>query len=115
MAKLGRKIKKAVDFTIPEKNEIRKMKHATADYIMLIIRNILVSVSVILFLITFFIHGESNVIKAVAYFAGAGAYLLECLAITDFFRKKVENKEMFMIYCFGPLYVLMGIDYIIWH
>ena len=27
----------------------------------------------------------------------------------------VDHKEMFMAYCFGPLYVLMGISYLTGH
>ncbi len=115
MAKLKKTIKKAVDYTIPEKRELPFMIHPNADYIVLIVRNVFVAISAVLFLITFVSHGESNTLKAIAYFLGAGAYLFECLALTDFFRKKVEHKEMFMVYCLGPLYLLMGIDYILWH
>jgi hypothetical protein len=53
--------------------------------------------------------------RAIGYFAGAGAYVCECLAITDCFQKKVPHTEMFMVYCFGPLYILMGFGYIFWH
>ncbi len=115
MSKLIEEIKHTVDATIPEMEDLPLMEHQKADYIILIIRNVLVALAAVLFLLSFFLHGMYNILKAVGYFAGAGAYLFECLALTDCFRKKVEHKEMFMIYCLGPLYLLMGLNYILWH
>lgn len=115
MSKLIEEIKHTVDATIPEMEDLPSLTHPKADYIILIVRNILAAVAAILFLITFYFHGENNILKAIAYFCGAGAYLFECLALTDCFRKKVEHKEMFMVYCLGPLYLLMGLNYILWH
>ena len=51
--------------------------------------------------------------KGVAYFCGAGAYVFECLLLTDCFKTKVPHKEMFMVYCLGPLYLIMGLGYIL--
>ncbi len=115
MSKLLEEIKHSVDATIPEVEDLPKMAHPTVDYVVLILRNVLVVAATLLFLLSFYLHGENNVLKAIAYFCGAGAYFFECLALTDCFRKKVEHKEMFMVYCLGPLYLLMGLNYIVWH
>ena len=46
-------------------------------------------------------------------FCGAGAYVAEILILTDGFRRKVPQKELFMAYCFGPLYILLGLSYLL--
>ncbi len=115
MSKLLEEIKHTVDATIPEMEDLPEMTHPKLDYAILIIRNVLVAVAAGLFLLSFFLHGMYNVLKACGYFAGMGAYLFECLALTDCFRKKVDHKELFMVYCLGPLYFLMGLNYILWH
>lgn len=113
MAPIIEQIKHTVDATIPDKEELTHGLHPKIDYIMLILRNVFVAVAVLLFLIELILSGGHNVLKAVAYFFGAVAYLFECLAVTDCFQTKVPHTEMFMVYCFGPLYILMGIDYIL--
>ena len=115
MSKLMEEIKHTVDVTIPETDDLPKMEHPKADYAMFILRNVMVFAAAVLFIVSFFLHGQSNILKAIAYFAGATAYFFECLALTDCFRTKVEHHEMFMVYCFGPLYLLMGLNYILWH
>ena len=52
-------------------------------------------------------------LRAIAYFCGAGAYVAEILILTDGFRRKVPQKELFMAYCFGPLYILLGLSYLL--
>ena len=37
------------------------------------------------------------------------------LLLTDCFSKRIPHREMFMAYCFGPLYILLGISYLIGH
>ena len=115
MSKLIEQIKQTVDVTIPDREELTRGAHPRLDYIMLILRNLFVSIAVLLFLTEFFLHGGHDTLKAVAYFFGAGAYVFECLAVTDCFKTKVPHTEMFMVYCFGPLYLLMGCGYIFWH
>ena len=51
----------------------------------------------------------------VGYFFGAAAYLFEMSLLTDCFTESIDPKESFMAYCFGPMYVLMGISYLIGH
>ncbi len=115
MSKLLEEIKHTVDATIPETEDLPNMVHPKIDYTVLVLRNILVGIAAILFVFSFFMHGSYNILKAIAYFCGAVAYFFECLALTDCFRTKVEHHEMFMVYCFGPLYLLMGLNYILWH
>ena len=113
MSHLMEQIKHTVDATIPDKEELTHGHHPKLAYFMLLVRNILVATAVILFILAIIFHGFYSTGKAIAYFCGAGAYALECLLLTDFFRAKVPHQEMFMIYCFGPLYLLLGISYIL--
>lgn len=115
MSKFLKKLKKTVDATIPDKEELTHGLHPIIDYILLILRNFFVTVAVMLFIISFFVPQYNNVFKASGYFFGAGAYLFECLAVTDCFQTKIPHTEMFMVYCFGPLYILMGLGYIFLH
>ena len=115
MSKLGEQIKHAVDVTIPDKEELTHGLHPKIDYALLILRNVFVAVAVILFIVSFFSGEAQNIIKAVGYFCGAAAYIFECLAVTDCFMTKVPHTEMFMVYCFGPLYIMMGLGYIFLH
>ncbi len=115
MSKLANRIRHTVDVTIPDKEELTHGLHPRADYILLVLRNIFVAVAVLLFLASFKWHDAHNILRAIAYFCGTGAYLFECLAVTDCFQRKVPHTEMFMVYCFGPLYLLMGLSYLLWH
>ena len=104
-------IKHVVDATIPDMEELTHGLHPKIDYALLVLRNIFVAAAVVLFLLSIFFH--LNILKAVAYFSGAAAYIFECLAVTDCFQTKVPHTEMFMVYCFGPLYILLGLNYIL--
>ena len=115
MPKLIEKIKHTVDATIPDKEELTHGLHPKIDYALLVLRNVFVGLAVILFLTSLFWHSAYNVLKAAGYFCGAAAYVFECLAVTDCFQTKVPHTEMFMVYCFGPLYILMGLGYIFIH
>ena len=104
-----------VEATVPEKEELPHELHPKFDYAFLILRNVFVVLAALLFLASFFFHSFYNVLKAIAYFCGAVAYIFECLAVTDCFQTRVPHTEMFMVYCFGPLYILMGIGYLFFH
>lgn len=112
MSHLMDQIKHTVDATIPDKEELTHGHHPKIAYALLVARNGFVLAAVLLFLLSFFFAEFSHLFKALAYFLGAGAYLFECLLLTDCFEKKVPHTEMFMVYCFGPLYLLMGFHYI---
>ena len=113
MSKFLFKAKRKIYRAIPGLRDLSKATHPKLDLLMLTLRNICVTAAVSLFLTEFFLHGGHNTLKAIAYFIGAAAYVFECLAVTDCFRHKVRSTEMFMVYCFGPLYLLMGLDYIL--
>lgn len=115
MSKIIEQIKHTVDVTIPDKEELTHGLHPKIDYILLVLRNLFVAAAAVLFLLSFFFHDNQNIFKAIAYFCGTGAYVFECLAVTDCFQTKVPHTEMFMVYCFGPLYLLMGLSYIFLH
>ena len=115
MSNLLENIKHTVDATIPDKEELTHGLNPKIDYVLLILRNLFVGVAVILFLISFFWHSAYEILKAAGYFCGASAYVFECLAVTDCFQTNVPHTEMFMVYCFGPLYILMGLGYLFWH
>ena len=115
MSKLMEDIMHAVDVTIPDKEELTHGLHPKIDYALLVLRNVFVALAALLFLISFATHEAQYLIKGIAYFCGAAAYIFECLAVTDCFQTKVPHTEMFMVYCFGPLYILMGLGYIFWY
>jgi hypothetical protein len=115
MSNLLENIKHTVDATIPDKEELTHGLHPKIDYIFLILRNVFVGAAAVLFLVSFFFRGAYNILKGIGYFCGALAYVFECLAVTDCFQTKVPHTEMFMVYCFGPLYILMGLGYLFWH
>ena len=115
MPKLLEKIKHSVDATIPDKEELTHGLHPKIDYALLVLRNIFVVLAALIFLSSLLFDSAYTILKAVGYFCGAAAYIFESLAVTDCFRTKVPHTEMFMVYCFGPLYILMGLGYIFIH
>lgn len=66
-------------------------------------------------MISLILKNHSSILRSIAYFCGTGAYFLEILLLTDCFSKRIPHREMFMAYCFGPLYILLGISYLIGH
>ena len=77
----------------------------------LILRNIFTLLAAILFLISILIQHQNHALKVLAYFLGMLAYFSEYLHLTKFFREKIPHEDLFMIYCFAPIYLLMGISY----
>jgi hypothetical protein len=115
MSKIFETIKHTVDATIPDKEELTEGLHPKIDYLFLVLRNLFVAMAAIFLLTSFVWSSAYGTLKAIGYFCGAAAYIFECLAVTDCFQTKVPHTEMFMVYCFGPLYILMGIGYLIFH
>ena len=76
------------------------------------IRNVLVVLAVVLFLVSL---GSSRypMLRAVGYLLGALAYICEIFVLTDCFKVKIPHNELFMPYCFGPLYIIMGVGYLV--
>ena len=110
------KVKVALISMLDEEELISHSRHPQLERLFLTLRNIAAALAVLVFLISLLtdlpIH---TTLKAVGYFFGAAAYLFEMALLTDCFTEEVDHKEMFMAYCFGPLYVLMGISYLIGH
>lgn len=87
--------------------------HDSSEHLVLRLRNIAVSVAFLLFILSFFFHDIHSLLRGIAYLFGACAYFFEMLLLTDFFSAEVDHRELFMAYCFGPLYILMGIAYLL--
>ena len=100
---------------LSEERLIARSRDKKQKYVMLLVRNAAVAIAGILFLFSLFHIPSASLCKAVAYFLGAGAYCSEILLVTDCFHTRVPHSEMFMAYCFGPLYILLGISYLLGH
>ena len=106
MPKLIENIKHTVDVTIPDRQDLPHGSHPKIDYIFLVLRNVFSALAVLFFIGAFFLRNAYGDLKAIGYFL---------VAATDCFHTKVPHTEMFMVYCFGPLYILMGLEYIFLH
>ena len=100
---------------LSEEELISHSEHKQFEHAVLLFRNITVSLAVLLFLVSMSHLSFSHVLKAIAYFFGAAAYFSEFILLTDCFTKRVPHQEMFMAYCFGPLYILLGLSYLMGH
>lgn len=100
---------------LSEEDLLSHSTHQKAEHVILLLRNIAVGAAVILFLISLFHVPFRYPLKAIAYFLGAGAYCTEILLLTDCFSSRVPHQEMFMAYCFGPMYILLGLSYLLGH
>lgn len=80
--------------------------------VMLWLRNAMVALAATFFLASLPMFGHLSM-RAAGYLFGALAYVCEIFVLTDCFRVKLPSNEMFMPYCFGPLYAVMGIGYLI--
>lgn len=100
---------------LSEEEIISHSSHKTLEHRVLLFRNIAVAAAVVLFLVSLFHLPLSHLLKGVAYFLGAAAYFSEFILLTDCFTKRVPHQEMFMAYCFGPMYILLGLSYLLGH
>lgn len=100
---------------LSEEELISHSHHKKLEHVILYIRNGAVALAVLLFIVSLLPISFYNICKAVAYFLGAVAYCGEILLLTDCFSQKVPHQEMFMAYCFGPMYILLGISYLLSH
>lgn len=81
----------------------------------LTMRNVMVAIASVLFLISIFTKRANITLTVIAYLCGAMAYFCEFLHLTEGFKVKIPHEELFMVYCFAPLYVLLGLSYIFYH
>ena len=95
---------------LPEEDLFIGQAKNTPTQIILCVRNALVVFAVTLFLLSF--AGKGEPLRAIGYISGALAYVCEILVLTDCFKIKIPHNELFMPYCFGPLYLIMGIGYL---
>ena len=95
--------KKNAVYTITED---QSPEEARREHVMLVVRNLAAGAAAVLFLASFALADIHKLLRAGAYFA-------EILVLTDGFRRKVPQKELFMAYCFGPLYILLGLSYLL--
>ena len=102
--------KKNAVYTITED---QSPEEARREHVMLVVRNLAAGAAAVLFLASFALADIHKLLRAAAYFLRAGAYFAEILVLTDGFRRKVPQKELFMAYCFGPLYILLGLSYLL--
>lgn len=100
---------------LSEEEVISHSTHKKAEHIALLIRNIAVGMAVLLFLLSLCPFTFRYTLKAIAYFLGAAAYCSEIILLTDCFTARVPHQEMFMAYCFGPMYILLGLSYLLGH
>ena len=105
----------AVKDIATEHDVIKHSKHKNRETIVLYVRNAIVCVATILFLVALFPVDHTGILRGCAYILGSLAYVSEIFLLTDFFSTKVPHREMFMIYCFAPLYIMMGISYFVNH
>ena len=113
---LFHKIKVELISMLDEEELISHSRHPELERFFLTLRNIAAGFAVFLFLLSLLTDLPIYTkLKAVGYFFGAAAYLFEMALLTDCFTEAVDHKEMFMAYCFGPMYVLLGISYLIGH
>ena len=92
--------KKNAVYTITED---QSPEEARREHVMLVVRNLAAGAAAVLFLASFALADIHKLLRAAAYF----------LVLTDGFRRKVPQKELFMAYCFGPLYILLGLSYLL--
>ncbi len=100
---------------LSEEEVISHSHHKKLEHLVLLFRNIAVALAVVLFLASLFHPPYGNTFKAIAYFLGAAAYFSEFVLLTDCFTTRVPHQEMFMAYCFGPMYILLGLSYLMGH
>ena len=85
---------------------------STPAQIALRFRNAMVLLAAILFLLSF-ASNRYPILRAVGYLFVAIAYNSEIMVLTDCFKVKIPHNELFMPYCFGPLYLIMGVGYLV--
>ena len=100
---------------LSEEDILTHSTHKSLEHVVLLLRNIAVALAVVLFLLSLFHVPFRDTLKGVAYFLGAAAYCSEFVLLTDCFTKRVPHQEMFMVYCFGPMYSLLGLSYLLGH
>ena len=113
MAKLLEEWKEDLVEALTEHDLLLGSKHQKIEHAVL--RNIAVGAALVLFIASLLHAPMEALLKGIAYFFGAAAYFCEIVLLTDCFTAKVPHKELFMAYCFGPMYILLGLSYLLGH
>lgn len=82
--------KKNAVYTIMEE---QSPEEARREHILLIARNFAAGAAAVLFLASFALADIHKLLRAAAYFLGAGAYFAEILVLTDGFRRKSRGRS----------------------
>lgn len=98
---------------LEEKELIESGHHKKLEKFVLLLRNLAVLGAVILMLTSLAHSPMYETFRAWGYLSGMLAYISELVLLTDCFTKKIASSEGFMAYCFGPLYFIMAISYLI--
>ena len=98
---------------LTEEDLIAGSRHKKRTKLILYLRNIVVGAAVFLLICALSTHPAADKFHAYGYFFGMLAYFFELLLLTDCFSQKIPHSEGFMVYCFGPLYFLMAIGYLL--
>ena len=75
-------------------------------------RNAAVLLAAVLFLLSL-ASARCPGFRAGGYLFGAAAYVCEIIVLTDGFKVKLPHAELFMPYCFGLLYLIMGVSQLV--
>ncbi len=98
---------------LEERELIESGHHKKLEKAFLLLRNLTVFVAVVLMLMSLSHSPMHTMFRAYGYFCGMLAYVSELVLLTDCFTKKIAHTEGFMAYCFGPLYFIMALSYLI--
>ena len=79
------------------------------------VRNIFALLTAICFITSFFMQKDQFLVRGIGYSLGVFAYFAELLEITEGFNRKKHLDDLFMALCFGGLYILLAISYIMEH
>lgn len=114
--KLAHAAKRILLALLTEEELVSHSRHPALEKFFLTLRNIAAAGAVFLFLLSVLTYlPVYRTLMGAGYFCGAAAYFFELALLTDCFTERVPRKELFMAYCFGPMYVLLGINYLLGH
>lgn len=114
--KLTHSVKRILISLLTEEELLSHSRHPALEKFFLTLRNTAAGAAVLLFLLSVLTYLPAyRTLMAWGYFCGAAAYFFELALLTDCFTERVPRKELFMAYCFGPMYVLLGINYLLGH
>lgn len=98
---------------LEEKELLESGRHKKLEKLFLLLRNLVVLAAVVLMLMSLSNSPLHEKFRIGGYLCGMLAYMSEIVLLTDCFTKKINGSEGFMAYCFGPLYFIMALSYLI--